>query len=81
MWHKVSEEEKEEIRKNSKRIMDEFGAKLEKIKIDESHFESGEGMRDEGDGWETMNEFRDTMFCNAVESDGDFIVAERGGWK
>ncbi len=81
LWHKVLEEEKEEIRKNAKRIMDEFGVKLEKISVKEKHFEVNDGMRDEGDGWETREEFRSTMFCNALEVDGDFILAEKGGWK
>ena len=81
IWHKVSEEEKEEIRKNAKKIMDEFAVKLEKIKVKEEHFSAGDGMRDEGSGWETDKEFRDTIFCNAPDVDVDFFVAEKGGWK
>jgi len=81
LWHRVSEQEKEEIKKNAKKIMDDFGAKLEKISVKEKHFESGEGLRDEGSGWETDAEFRSTMFSNAPNTEDDLILAEKGGWK
>lgn len=81
LWHKVSEQEKEEIRKNSKKIMDEFATKLEKIKVEESHLEKGNGLREEGDGWKTDEEFRSTSFCNAPDTSDNFFVAEKGEWK
>jgi predicted Asp-tRNA(Asn)/Glu-tRNA(Gln) amidotransferase subunit C len=80
-YHKVSEKEKKEIKKQAKKIMDEFASKLEKIKIQEACFENGSGMRDEGNGWNTNREFRDVMLANAPFVDDDFIVAERGEWK
>jgi hypothetical protein len=81
LWHHVSEQEKEEIRKNAKRIMDEFGAKLEKIKVEEEFLEQGEGMRQEGEAWKTQEDFREILFDNAPLVDDDCIVAEKGGWK
>jgi hypothetical protein len=81
LWHKVSEQEKEEIKKNAKKIMDEFAAKLEKIKVEESHLDKGEGLRQEGNGWTTSESFRDPLFCNAPDSDDDYFLAEKGGWK
>lgn len=84
LWHIVSEEEKEEIRKNAKKIMDEFADKLEKINVKEGHFESfenPEGMREEGNSWETDKDFRSIIFCNAPDVDGDLFKAEKGGWK
>jgi Asp-tRNA(Asn)/Glu-tRNA(Gln) amidotransferase C subunit len=81
LWHRVSEKEKEEIRLQAKRIMEEFANKLEKIKVDEDVFELGEGMRQESEPWKTPREFRDTMFANAPLVENDAIVAEKGGWK
>jgi len=81
LWHKINEEEKEEIRKNAKRIMDEFATKLEKIKVEEDFFENGEGMRQEGEHWKTQDDFREIVFDNAPLVEDDSIVAEKGGWK
>ena len=80
-WREVSEKEKEDIRKDSKKLLNEFSLKLEKIKAPEGHFENGKGFREEGDGWETNKDFRDLMFLNAPFVEGDFIVAEKRGWK
>jgi hypothetical protein len=80
-WHKVSDKEKEEIRKDSKKLLNEFASKLEKIKAPEGHFENESGTREEGDGWETDQEFKSTMFSNAPFVEDDAIVAEKGGWK
>lgn len=84
LWHKVSEEEKEEIRKNAKDIMDKFAEKLEKINVKDWHFESSEnpdGLREEGNSWETNEDFRSIIFCNAPYTNNGFFVAEKGAWK
>lgn len=81
LWHKVSEQEKKEITENAKRLMDDFAKKLEKIKTSESHFENGDGLRTEGEAWNTDPEFRNVFFCNAPESEDNFIIAEKGAWK
>jgi len=81
LFHKVSEKEKEEIKKQAKKLLDEFAGKLEKIKTKEGHFENGEGLREEGDGWNTDSDFRDLMLLNAPFVEDDFLVAEKGGWK
>jgi len=80
-YHKVSEKEKEEIKKNAKKLLDTFASKLGKIKAKESHFENNSGLRQEGTGWDTDKEFRDLMFLNAPFVEDEFIVAEKGGWK
>ncbi len=80
-WQKVSEEEKEKIRQESNSLLNEFALKLSKIKSIEKHYENGDGMREEGSGWETDEEFRNTMFANAPFVDDNFIVAEKGEWK
>ncbi len=81
LWHKVSEKEKEEIKKQAKHLMDEFSLKLEKIKTSETWFENDSGMRREGSGWETDKEFLDTIFCNAPDVEDNLFIGEKGGWK
>ena len=78
---KKAQKEKEDIKKNAKSLLDSFASKIEKIKVEESHFESEEGLRDKGEGWETDTGFKNTFFCNAPETEDNFIVAEKGGWK
>jgi len=80
-WHEVSEKEKEQIRRESKKLLNEFALKLSKIKAPEDHFENGKGFRDEGTGWTTDEEFKSTMLSNAPFVKDDAIVAEKGGWK
>ena len=81
LWHKVTDEEKEEIRKNAKRVLDEFAHKLEKIKVEEELLENGYGLRLEGQPWKTQEDFREIMFDNSPNVEDDSIVAEKGGWK
>ena len=83
-WHQVSEEEKEQIKKDSKNLLDEFSKKLEKIRTKEGHFHSPineTGLREEGEGWQTDEDFRELVFDNAPFSEDDSIIAEKGGWK
>jgi len=80
-WHKVTEKEKEQIRKDSKKLLNEFASKLSKIKAPEGHFQNNTGTREEGDGWTTDEEFKSTMLANAPLVEDDAIVAEKGAWK
>ena len=61
-YHKVSEKEKEEIKKQSKKLLDTFANKLAKVKAKELHFSNDSGLREEGGGWDTDSKFRDLMF-------------------
>jgi Asp-tRNA(Asn)/Glu-tRNA(Gln) amidotransferase C subunit len=81
LWHEVTEEEKEEIRKESKSLMNNFASKLSKVKTSENHFENETGFREEGAPWETPQDFKDLTMLNAPFVEDDFIVAEKGGWK
>ena len=81
LWHEVSEKEKEQIRKDSKKLLNEFASKLSRIKAPEGHFENESGTREEGDGWTTDPEFKSTMLSNAPLVEDDAIVAEKGKWK
>jgi len=80
-WHEVTQEEKDQIRQDSKKLLTKFASKLSKIKASEGHLENQSGTREEGDGWKTDEEFRSTTFANAPFVEDDFIVAEKGAWK
>jgi len=80
-WHQVSEEEKEEIRKNAKKLLDEFSSKIDEIKIKEEKEDSKENLRKEGNGWKTDENFREILAENAPEFDDNLIIAEKGAWK
>ena len=81
LWHKVTEKEKQQIQRESKKLLNEFASKLSKIKAPEKHFENAAGIRDEGSGWETDQEFRDITLANAPFIEDNSIVAEKGSWK
>lgn len=82
LFHKVSEKEKEEIRKEAKGIMDSFSKKLSKVskKIPESLIEREEGEREEVEKKEENSDFRERMFENAPRKNKDFILAEKKKW-
>ncbi len=81
LFHKLSEKEREEIRKQVDTILKSFSAKLSKIdgKTEESFIEREEFERKEGQKQDSSFS-RETMFKNAPEKNKDFIVAERKKW-
>jgi len=81
LWRQVTEEEKTQIKQDSKRLLTEFASKLEKIKAPEGHLENGTGTRAEGTGWKTDEEFKNTTLSNAPFVEEGFLVAEKGAWK
>lgn len=82
LFHKVSEKEKEEIKKQAKSIMDKFSEKISKIdkKIPEPLIERKEFEREEKQGKESNSDFRKRMFENAPQKNKDFIIAEKKKW-
>lgn len=82
LFHKVSEEEKEDIRRQAKNIMDKFSEKISIIdkKISEPLIERENFEREEKGGKESDSDFRKRMFENAPEKNKDFIIAERKKW-
>ena len=77
----VSEKEREAIRKEAKKILDNFAKALSKVKVREKKLkkELG-GFREEGEGKICDPLFKKTMLANAPETDGDYIVAEKKKW-
>ena len=81
LWHRVSEKEKEEIKKQAQKIMNDFSKKLDGVKgevedVDDKTFRFG---REERDG-KSLEIDRDIMFKNALNKNKDFIIAEKGEW-
>ena len=81
LWHKVSEKEKKEIKKQAKSIMDNFSKSLSKIsaKIDEPVIKRELGERREDNG-KSLELDREIMFKNAPKKRGEFIVGEKKKW-
>ncbi|MFH0833297.1 MAG: hypothetical protein V1889_01505 [archaeon] len=81
LWHEVTEKEKEQIKKDSKKLLNEFASKISKIKATKKQPENKTGTREEDDGWDTDEEFREITFANAPFVEDNSIVAEKGTWK
>jgi len=81
LFHKLSEKEKEEIRKQVDSILHSFSSKLSQIdkKVKESFIERKEFERKEG-GELDESFSKEIMFKNAPEKNKDFIIAERKKW-
>ena len=83
LFHKVSEKEKEQIKKEAKSIMDKFSKKLSKIdkKISEPLIERDEFEREESfKEKEANSDFRERILKNAPNKNKDFILAEKKKW-
>jgi len=80
LWHKVSEKEKEDIKKQAKDILDEFSNKIGKIELGEGKVERKNQTRKETRA-SSDPDFKKRFFDNAPNKDGDWIKAEKGHWK
>jgi len=80
LWHKVSEKEKEEIKKQAKDILDSFSKKLEKIELGEGKVERKSQTRKETKA-SCDPDFRKRFMENAPNKDDGWIKAEKGSWK
>ena len=73
----ISEKQHEEIRKEAKRLLDNFARSLSSVKIEEKELKSEVGgFREEKDP-QCPPDFRERMFENAPEKKGDSIIAEK----
>lgn len=82
LFHKVSEKEKVEIKKQAKEIMSKFSEKLSSVseKTSEPLIDRKEFEREEIGGKESNSDFRERMFANAPNKNKDFIIAEKKKW-
>ena len=82
LWHNVSEKEKEDIKRQAKKIMDKFSKRLEKVKLGDKPKTSEQGLEFEREE-NSKNEReidRKIMFENAPDKNKDFIVSEKKKW-
>jgi trimethylamine:corrinoid methyltransferase-like protein len=81
VWKKLSENEKEQIQKDAKKLILEFGKRVEGLKEREEVFvERGGEVREETEECEKDSEFRELVLENAPKKNKDFIIAEKGDW-
>ena len=83
LWHKVSDKEREDIRKQAKEIMDSFEKELKKVeseKVSFSGVDRKKMLRDETKP-ECDPDFKPRFFENAPRKEGEFLKAEKGSWK
>ncbi len=81
LFHKISEKEREEIKKQVDSILNSFSAKLSKLGKGEETFISREDTERKEQGKLDESFSREIMFKNAPEKNKDFIIGEKGGWK
>ena len=83
LFHSLSDKEKEDIRKEAKKIIDDFSEKISKVKVpsEEPVVEREEFEREEKDGKEPDAGFRERMLENAPEKNKDAIIAETKRWE
>ncbi len=78
----MEEKKRAKIRREAKKILQNFAKKLEKVKIKEKNGvgESG-GFRKEQEGAKCDSEFRQKMFENAPQTDGVCLIMEKKEWQ
>lgn len=82
LFHEVSEEEKEQIRREAKKMLDSFSEKISKVKVsgEEPNVRRKDFEREEGEGIEGDHYFKALMFENAPNKSSEFILAEKKKW-
>lgn len=81
LWHKVSEKEKEDIKRQAKKILDDFSKQLSEVKreVGEPMIEREKGEREEA-GVRCDEIDKKIMFENAPQKNRDFIIGEKKKW-
>ncbi len=81
LWHKVSKSEQEKIKKEAKKIMDNFASELKKVKsIEFKGVERSAQLRKETK-IKCDPGFRELFFDNVPKKEGNWLKAEKGAWK
>ena len=78
----VSEVKEEQIRAEARAMLEKFSKSLGNVKVSSENNVNDEssGFRSESEGEESNEDFRDRMFANAPNVEGDFIIAEKKKW-
>ncbi|MEA3329962.1 MAG: hypothetical protein U9Q06_04435 [Nanoarchaeota archaeon] len=81
LWKNLSEKEKVQIKEDAKKLILEFGGRIDSLEEREETFvERDVEVREEGGKCEINEEFRKIMLENAPKKNQDFIIGERGAW-
>ncbi len=93
LFHALSDKEKEDIRKEAKKIINDFSEKLSHVRVQEEepvverkNFERAEGESSRVPHREAPaprpndSDFKERMLENAPEKNKDSIIAETGKW-
>ncbi len=82
LFHKVSDEEKEKIKRQAKEILDKFSEKLSAVdkKTADVSIERAVSERAEGGGKNPDEDFRKRVLENAPNKSDDFILGEKKSW-
>ena len=76
----MDEKETEQIKGETKKLLEKFSLALSKIKSEESNVERDEDRRKEGEGKIGDEGFRKIMLENAPLKNEEFIIAEKKEW-
>ncbi len=77
----MDDKKREEIKKEAKKILDNFAKALDKVSVKKKALKKGVGgFREEGQGKGADEDFRERVFENAPNKDGDYIIAEKKKW-
>lgn len=78
----MNDKEREEVREEARRILNNFSKSLEKVKIlEKKKLKKGiGGLRHEGKGASADIDFRQRAFSNAPNKHGDSFIAEKKEW-
>jgi hypothetical protein len=76
----ISESEREKLKEETKKLLDEFSKTLASVKSSESNVERESFEREEKEGKDLDKTFREIMFENAPQKSEDFIIAEKKTW-
>ena len=73
--------DQESIRKEAKEIMDNFMKALSDVEVEEEFILERENcFREEGEGVELDEDFKQRFLSNASKTSGDAILANKGAW-
>ncbi len=77
----ISEQKREEIQNQAKKILENFAQALAKVNSKKKEFKKDVGgFREEGPGLQSGESFRKALFKNAPRTSKDFILAEKKKW-
>lgn len=83
LFHNLSEDKKNKIKEQAKKMLDSFSEKISKVKIldEEPIIERKEYEREEKNGKDCDINFKKIMFENAPNKSDQFIIAEKKKWE